>query len=265
MRLSDVLSKLPTHEFKQVEGFLGEKTLGVGKQRKIRVGEIGINYFCGHCTEASTFLSGEIIYCIGVNDHLISIDSVLRCCKCKASVQVWFLVDCDGPICGHAPLVRILKRSEKLSSFVKIKSEAYGEFSSLLDWAERAYRENFGAGSVVYLRKAFEKITAQVADTMEIGYSRYESGNPRNFRVLLEKVDGKNPIIPEEFSKDGYKLFRELSDIIHGEYDEEEGLKKFKPLYRLVTGILEKVRNSKEFQNATMLLGWGENRGDSDE
>ena len=42
-----------------------------------------------------------------------------------------------------------------------------------------------------------------------------------------KKVDEKSSIIPREFSKDGYKLFRELSDIVHGESNEKEGITKF--------------------------------------
>jgi hypothetical protein len=127
--------------------------------------------------------------------------------------------------------------------------------------AERAYREELGAGAIVYLRKAFEKITTQTADAMGISYAKYEGGNPKNFRDLLEQVDEKCSIIPREFSKNGYQLFRELSSVVHGEYNEELSLQKFEPLHRLVIGILENVRNRKELQSAIKSLGWEESIG----
>jgi len=37
-----------------------------------------------------------------------------------------------------------------------------------------------------------------------------------------------------------------LSGVVHGEYDEEAGLKNFEALHRLVIGILENVINHKE-------------------
>lgn len=124
MRLSDVLSKPQTHEFKQVEGFLDDKKLAAGKSKKIKVGQTAWNFYCKECEEVRTFISSEELYCIGVNEHLVSIDCVLHC-HCGSSVQMWFLVDCDGDIHGHMPEVRILKRSEKLSNTVAINKELY--------------------------------------------------------------------------------------------------------------------------------------------
>ncbi len=257
MRLSEVLSKSPTLEFKQVEGFLGEKNLAAGKQRKIQVGKIALNYFCKNCMDVRTFCSGEEIYCIGVNEHLVSIDCVLNC-HCGASVQIWFLVDCNGDISGRAPEIRILKRSEKLSNEVLIDKGRYGELSELLEMAQRAHRDRLGAGAMVYLRKVFERITVQTADAAEIAYEKYEGGNPKNFFDLLKKVDEKCLIIPREYSANGYRLFRELSEIVHGEYNEELALLKYESLHRLVIGILDNVKNNSELMAAIGSLGWNE-------
>lgn len=260
MRLSDVLSKTPSLEFKQVEGFLGEKPLSIGCQRKIQAGKVLINFFCRNCMEERTFSSGEMLYCIGVNEHLVSLDCVLTC-HCGTSVQIWFLVDCDGAISGRAPEVRIIKRTDKLPPDVLPGVERFGDLSDLLVKAQHARREQLGAGAIVYLRKAFEKITMQTAEAMGIAYDKYEGGNPKNFRILLEEVDRQCSIIPREFSSDGYRLFRELSNIVHGEYDEALGLIKFEPLYRLVIGILENIRNSEELKNAKSALGWNDDGG----
>lgn len=263
MRLSDVLSKPPTLEFKQIEGFLGGKVLAAGKQRKVQEGKIALNYYCIPCTDVRTFCSSEEVYCIGVNEHLVSIDCVLNC-HCGASVQAWFLVDCESDICERAPKIRILRRSEKLSVDVLLDRERYGDFSELLEKAQRAHREQLGAGAIVYLRKVFEKITVQTADATGIAYHKYEGGNPKNFSDLLKKVDERCSIIPREFSANGYTLFRELSNIVHGEYNEELALLKYESLHRLIIGILDNVKNNNELMAAIGSLGWNDGGGDDE-
>ena len=257
MRLSDVLSKPPKDNYIQIEGFLQNKKGTVGQKVDLSVGEVMLNYYCAHCEDLRTFSSRGKLSCIFVNTRIISIDCVLTC-GCGASVQVWFLVESSGEITSQNPQVRIIRRSERLPDTVKINFTRYGEFSILLDKAEQAYREELGAGAIVYLRKVFEKITIQTANAIGIEYAKYEGGNPKNFSDLLKKVDRQCHIIPKEFSSDGYKLFRELSGVVHGEYDEALGLSKFEPLHRLVIGILENVRISAELEEAKKTLGWCE-------
>ena len=50
--------------------------------------------------------------------------------------------------------------------------------------------------------------------------------------------------IAYEFSQNGYRLFRELSDIVHGDSVENYalGLVKYKALKCLVVGILDNVK-----------------------
>lgn len=50
----------------------------------------------------------------------------------------------------------------------------------------------------------------------------------------LKEVNEKRNIIPAEFSNDGYRLFRELSGVVHGNCSEKEALLKFNAFYRLV-------------------------------
>lgn len=260
MRLSDVLSKPPKQEFVQTDGFLINKKGAIGQQVTLAVGKVMLNYYCSGCEDIRTFTSKGKLTCVFVNKHIVSIDSVLSC-GCGANVQAWFLVECEEDICGQAPRIRIIKRSEKLSNLVKINNERYGDYSGLLEKAERAFREDLGAGSIVYLRKAFEKVTVQTAKALGIKYKMHVDGNPMNFRALLEEVDKKSSIVPREFSNNRYKLFRELSGVVHGDYDENQGLKKYEPLHRLVTGILDNVSNSQQLSDAVITLGWEENTG----
>lgn len=255
MRLSDVLSKPQSEEYVQVDGFLQNKKGLPGQKVDIDVGKIALNYFCVICSDLRTFYSDKGLSCIFVNKNVISIDCVLRC-GCGNSVPVWFLVESKDNITGQSPEIRILKRNVKLSENVKVNTAQFGEFTSLLDKAKQAYSDGLGAGSIVYLRKVFEIITIQTAKAMNIGYRQHEDGNPKNFSDLLKKVDEKCSIIPSEFSANGYQLFKELSNVVHGEYDENLGLIKFEPLYRLIIGILENVKNHNELVEAKRALGW---------
>ena len=253
MRLSDVLSKKPSKEYVQVESFLQNRKGNVGQTVDISVGDIALNYVCAKCDDLRTFYSKNKLSIIFINKRLISIDSVLTC-KCGTSVPVWFLIKSKGDITGQAPEIKILKRSEVLIKSEKPTNTQFKDFSDLLNKAEQAYNEELGAGAIVYLRKVFEKVTIQSANAVNIQYDKFESGNPKNFRDLLEKVDKKCSIIPKEFSKDGYKLFRELSEVIHGDYDENLGLLKFEALNRLIIGILENIKNHKEIMDALETL-----------
>jgi hypothetical protein len=88
------------------------------------------------------------------------------------------------------------------------------------------------------------------------------SGKRRPFKGVLEEVDSQCSIIPREFSENGYRLFGELSDVVHGDCDDVTGLLKYGPLYRLVVGVIENVKNNKEMMEAIGSLGW-DNGGDS--
>lgn len=257
MRLSEVLSKAPTRKFSQVEGFL-QSRLKSGRQRKISVGAVWLVYYCSNCNSDMSFISSEELYCIGVNNHLVSVDCALTCPRCGQSIPVWFLVESKQDINGIAPEVRVLKRTEKFSDKVSLSHGPYGDFSELLDKADRAYYDELGSGAVIYLRKIFESVTVKMADTVGIDYQKHPTGNPKNFSALLQDVDSECHIIPPEFSYDGYKLFRELSGVIHGNSDEQMCLTKYEPLRRLVIGILENITRQKELHQAMQALGWEE-------
>lgn len=260
MRLSDVLSKPLTSRFEQVEGFLGNTKLKCGKQKKIAVGKVALTYFCKRCDADLTFCSGDELFCIGINDRLVSIDCALRCSRCNELVPVWFLVECKDDIFSSAPEIRVLKRTEKLTGQVLLSRGQYGDFSELLGKAEQAYRDELGAGSIVYLRKILERITVQTAEAAGIE-TKKPNGNPKPFREVLEKVDERRSIIPQEFSENGYRLFGELSDVVHGDYDEQLGLRKYEALHRLVVGVLDNVKNNREMMEAIGALGWNADGG----
>lgn len=255
MRLSDVLSKPPSKEYVQVDEFLKNKKGKVGQKVDLYIGNIALNYYCLTCDDIRTFYSKGSISCIFVNKKLISIDCVLIC-GCGEDVQVWFLVESDDDITSNAPRVRIIKKTERLSKMVLSKNTQYGEFTQMIEKANQAYRDNLGAGAIVYLRKIFEMITIKTADALGLEYKKYEGGNPKNFSELLKRVNEESEIIPKEFSSNGYKLFQELSAVVHGNFDEEMGVNKFEPLLRLVLGILDNVKNKKEFDDAMKSLGW---------
>ncbi|WP_196602550.1 hypothetical protein [Pectinatus frisingensis] len=264
MRLSDVLSNPLTNKFEQIEGFLENKKLKYGKQKKITVGKVALTYFCKHCNSDLTFCSNDELYCIGITDKLVSIDCALSCSRCGILVPVWFLIESENENFSLAPKVRILKRTEKLSERVLLKHGQYGDFSGLLEKAEQAYHDELGAGSIIYLRKILERITIQTAHAAGIATQK-PNGHSKPFKEVLTKVDEQQSIIPKEFSKDGYRLFGELSDVVHGDYDERMGLHKYKVLRRLVVGVLDNVKNNREIMDAIGKLGWNEEDGEQSE
>lgn len=258
MRLTDILSKPLTSKFEQVEGFLNNTKLKCGRQKKIKAGKIALNYFCRNCDIDITFVSDEELFCIGINERLVSIDCVLTCPRCGEVIPVWFLVESKSDIYSQAPDIRVLKRTERLTENVLLGRGKYDDFSELLEKADRAYRDELGAGAIVYLRKVLERITFQTAEAIDIE-TKNKNGKHRPFKEILVKVDKECSIIPKEFSENGYKLFSELSEIVHSNGDDELlGLKRYDALQRLVIGVLDNVKNNNEMMSAIGNLGWNE-------
>ena len=202
-----------------------------------------------------------------INENLISIDAFLQCPICKTEIQVWFLLEVKDMF-TEEPKVKILKRTEKLSKNVsELRENSFGIYTDLLEKAMRASREGFGAGAIIYLRKVFEQVTSEAAKASNISTTYINSNGKekrKNFKDLLTEVDTKCAIVPIEFSNNRYKLFGKLSDVVHGEYDEEIALEKFSAFYRLVTGIIENIKSKEEFRSAQQALGLSEG-GDKNE
>ena len=187
--------------------------------------------------------------------------------KRQTTVRVWFLVESKNDITLASPEIRILKRTEKFSENVALIDNKYGDFTEFLEKSKRASREGFGAGSVVYLRSVFESVIKQVGATENISDTFVDKNGKTQHKSTeryLKEVNEKRNIIPAEFSNDGYRLFRELSGVVHGNCSEKEALLKFNAFYRLVTGVLEKIKTNQELMEAIGTLGWNTG-GDEDE
>lgn len=234
---------------------------------EIDAGRIALNFYCKKCEDSRTFMSPDRLHALIINENLISIDAFLQCPVCKIEIQVWFLLEVKDMF-TEEPKVKILKRTEKLSKNVsELRENSFGIYTDLLEKAMRASREGFGAGAIIYLRKVFEQVTSEAAKASNISTTYINSNGKekrKNFKDLLTEVDTKCAIVPIEFSNNRYKLFGKLSDVVHGEYDEEIALEKFSAFYRLVTGIIENIKSKEEFQSAQQALGLSEG-GDKNE
>lgn len=234
---------------------------------EIVAGRIALNFYCKKCEDSRTFMSPDRLHALIINENLISIDAFLQCPVCKTEIQVWFLLEVKDMF-TEEPKVKILKRTEKLSKNVsELRENSFGIYTDLLEKAMRASREGFGAGAIIYLRKVFEQVTSEAAKASNISTTYINSNGKekrKNFKDLLTEVDTKCAIVPIEFSNNRYKLFGKLSDVVHGEYDEEIALEKFSAFYRLVTGIIENIKSKEEFQSAQQALGLSEG-GDKNE
>ena len=100
--------------------------------------------------------------------------------------------------------------------------------------AERAYYSQLGAGSVIYIRKAYESLLYDILDKNSIP-------RPRTFSELLKTADGKANIVPTILKDKAYGLFGELSDIVHGDCDDDIGMTKYKDLRDVFCVILDNL------------------------
>lgn len=266
MRLSDILSQPQNNEFKSIESFLNDKELKQGKQRKINIGKIVLSYFCKNCNDILSFYSDDPLYCIGIDKHTISIDCVLKCVKCNNSlIKIWFLVSSEGDIYSNYPKVKILRKNEDLSNAIFCNNMQFEEYNDLLYKAEIAHQNKLGAGANIYLRKIFESAVEKVALVYNVPILQETNDlKKRKFFKILKDINEKAKIIPNEFSNNGYKLFEELSNLIHSDSNDEEALEKYQPLKRLIIGVLDNIKNNKEISIALEKLKWnldGEKNG----
>jgi hypothetical protein len=255
VRLSDVLSKAPDATEAQVEGFLGTRRIGWGQHKKLRVGKVGLNFFCRKCSDIRTFMSGDELSCLVAGECTVSIDVTLRCPICESRVETWFLVACDGDFYAQAPVVHLERYTENLRDSASRVGAGAGQFEDLLERAQIAYEDHLGVGAMIYLRKIYEAITAEVATVAGISTTRL-NGARKPFRELLEEVDGQHHIIPARFSNNGYRLFSELSEVIHGGSSEEVALLKYLPCRQLVLSVINNVQGDQAMARAIDALGW---------
>lgn len=203
-----------------------------------------------------TFISGDTLSCLVTGERTVSIDALLNCTACQEeSLVVWFLVKSTNDLFSQAPEVLVERFTEYRKASTGFAALGPDLLNGLLIHAQAAYGLGLGAGSIIYLRKAFETVTIEAAKAVGIDVVTTR-GKPKTFHALLKEVHDATPIIPEEFATDGYTLFRELSNVIHGDTDEPTALEKFRPCYALVVGIVEKARNRAVFADAIAQLGW---------
>ncbi|MDD3383110.1 MAG: hypothetical protein PHT83_06425, partial [Bacilli bacterium] len=143
MRLSDILSKKPNKDYQQVESFLGDKNLSIGKTRKINIGKIALNFYCKKCNDMRTFMSESDVHCLKINENKISIDTNLTC-GCGNNIESWFVVESESNILEYAPHVKVFKRKFRLSDNARFHY-TYNEFvNSNFEKADIAYEEQLG-------------------------------------------------------------------------------------------------------------------------
>lgn len=255
------------------------RLLSAGDFIEIQIGTIMLPFYSTVCHDSVSFGSPKKLHCLIINDKMISIDCQLRCvdydkssqqCEnCPYCVQAWFLVGADD-VFAATPNVYVIKQNFKLPEHIKLPIETEDKFSEWLGKAEIAYRERLGAGAVIYLRSILEQITIEVGN--DAGVDIYQSnGRTKPFNQVLQAVDAQCSIIPTIYSDNGYKLFRRLSNIAHGNSDEETALREYEPLRRLVVGIMdnvkkkeEEIKNNAELKKALDAIGFS-NGGEQSE
>ena len=253
MRLSEVLNRAPDTAEAQVEHFLGLRKLTWGSHKRIEVGRVIRNYFCRKCGDTRTFISGDVLSCLITGERSVSIDVTLRCSVCESPMEAWFLVGCADDLFSQAPLVHLERFTENRRDTAGRSGAQGGQIDELFERAQIAFEDHLGAGAMIYLRQIFELTTDQVARAVGIA-TKQANGRRKTFKELLEEVDKSSNIIPLEFSANGYKLFSELSEVIHGDSDEADALTKFEPCRELVFGIVANVKNNQSMAQAAAAL-----------
>ena len=255
---------------------------------EIQIGTIVLSFYSAICDDSVSFIapshrSPKKLHCLIVNSKTISIDCQLTCadfnsndekCKgCSHCIQAWFLIEADD-IFSNRPIVKVIRKTYELPEYIKIPVEASDKYSEWIAKADLAHKERLGAGAAIYLRSVFETIVKEIGAENGIIQEFIDKRNKkqyRNFEQYLESVDSVCKIIPDQYSKNGYELFRKLSNIAHGHADEETAVREYDALKRLVVGIVENVkkqrdeiRNNNEIQKALQEIGFSD-RGVDDE
>lgn len=254
-RLAEVLTEAPNTAPKQVENFLGSRRMVWGTYKRIEVGNVVRNYQCARCRDMRSYSSSGNLSCLVTGESTISIDVSVRCPGCDSSAEIWFLVAAEDDLYGPSPTVFLERFSENRRDTIAALVSPNEKIDDLFDRAKIAFDNGLGAGAMVYLRKIFEITTIHTAESIGISICR-TSGSRKPFKDLLREVDEAKQIVPQEYSKNGYRLFGELSDEIHGDSDETTALSKYDPCRKLVYGIVDNVRKKHGFEEAMTGLGW---------
>lgn len=245
--------------------------ISVGDFIEIQIGTIMQPFYSTVCRDSVSFVSPKKLHCLLISTSMISIDCQLSCmdydkenpaCQnCNHSVQAWFLIGADD-IFAASPTVHVIKQNFKLPPDIKLPVEMEDKFSEWLAKAEIAHKERLGAGAVIYLRSILEQITIKVGKDAGVDIFQ-NNGRTKPFNQVLQAVDAQCAIIPTIYSDNGYRLFQKLSEIAHGNSDEETALREYEHLRRLVVGIIENVekketeiKNNAEIKKALDAIGF---------
>lgn len=250
---------------------------------EIQIGKIILPFYSSLCDDVVSFISPSKLHCLVASDKLISIDCQLTCadynlenpkCKwCIPFVQAWFLVEAND-IFSDRPVVNVVRKNYITPFHVKLPVETEDRYSEWLAKAEIAHHNRLGAGAAIYLRSAFETLVNEIGKENGIEKTftnKWNKQQYKSFEQYLLSVDSVCKIIPEQYSANGYELFRKLSNIAHGNSDEDTALKEYEALKCLVTGIIENVKrkraeiqNNQKIQRALIEIGFVESGEQSD-
>lgn len=255
------------------------KLISAGDFLEIQIGKIILPFYSTVCRDSVSFVSPRKLHCLIISNSMISIDCQLVCMdydkdnpacqRCNHCIQAWFLIGSDD-IFATSPIVHVIKQNFKLPENIKLPVETENKFTEWLAKAEIAHKERLGAGAVIYLRSILEQITIEVGNNAGVAIHK-PSGGMKPFEQVIKAVDKECSIIPVIYSDNGYALFRRLSNIAHGNADEETALREYEPLRRLVVGIMdnvkkkeEEIKNNAELKKALDAIGFS-NGGETNE
>lgn len=274
MRLSSVLSN-ENKPYGEVESFIDNtkytsviedvegdlKLISNGDFIELKIGKIMMPFYSENCNDTIMFESSRNLHCLIINPLLISIDCQLtcsdynvedeKCCNCIPHIEKWYLVEADEDkdIFSNTPKVKVIKENHRLPNHIKMPVEIDDKYSEWFSKADIAYKERLGAGAVIYLRAIFENLTVEVGEEAgdEVAQLIYKAnGNLKPFEQVLQKVDEHCAIIPNQYSENGYELFRKLSNIAHGNETEKVAIEQYESLKRLVKSVMENVERNKK-------------------
>lgn len=250
---------------------------------EIQVGKIILPFYSCLCDDVVSFMSPSKLHCLVTSSRMISIDCQLTCadfnidnpkCKwCIPAVQAWFLVE-SNDIFSDRPIVNVVRKNYVTPFHIKLPVETADRYSEWLAKAEIAHHNRLGAGAAIYLRSVFETIVNEIGEENGIEktfINKWNKEQYKSFEQYLVSVDSVCKIIPKQYSENGYDLFRKLSNIAHGNSDEDTALREYEALKCLVVCIIENVKrkrteikNNQEIQKALIEIGFAE-RGESNE
>jgi hypothetical protein len=184
---------------------------------------------------------------LAVDDSIIA---QLRCPTCGSSVYICYYIEYNNKFEQDSDMYRVHKIGEypnqdinRFNPIQKYSTDFPNEYKLMIS-AEKAFSIGLGSGSIIYLRKAYESLLYGILDENNIS-------RPTQFRQALEKADEVAHIVPLELKDRAYGLFGEMSDLIHGEAEDEQCLEKYELLRDVFRLLLDEIVEKK--RKATLI------------